>query len=503
MSVLKIGLIYIRQSRHKDSERTVSPEVQEGACRALPAIRGCDRVEVYVDLDKSGKSIAKRPDFQRFLDRIVTDPPAVIAVYDQSRSFRNTTEALDFYALMERMPLVTVVFHLGHFERSPVGEFSYTALAAAHTMERKMTGAKISEAKRYAAGKGEMVGAVPAGYRWEGTGRERQLVIDDETAPVVRRIFDEYASGRYSTREIARRLNAEGVRLPRFTGGWRQDTVAQILGNVAYIGMTYVNRTRKEGDLIRGRWPELIDRDTWDTVQRMLDRYHRKGGRKPAGQERAYVFQGLLRCLKCGRRMHCHPMKDRAYYHCRGNDNSDPCKRLVREDRLLPWAEALMAALDGQRPDELADTVAERSGSGRSRRRSKDAVAQLDASLARLGKRFDWGHVDEETYKTEWARLQAQREELVGQAAERKRSPLPLGSLMEGWATGDPRNRRALLAVFFDEIDIVDQEIVSVVPKKEHAAEVVALLDRLDDQYCGCSPGGIRTRDLSLERAAS
>jgi hypothetical protein len=255
--------------------------------------------------------------------------------------------------------------------------------------------------------------------------------------------------------------------------------------------MTCVNRTCKEGELIRGRWPELIDRDTWDIVQRMLDRYHRKGGRKPAGQERAYV-QGLLRCLKCGRRMHCHPMKDRAYYHCRGNDNSDPCKRLVREDRLLPWAEGLMAALDRQRPDELADTVAERSGSGRSRPRSKDAVAQLDASLARLGKRFDWGHVDEETYKTEWARLKAQREELVGQAAERKRSPLPLGSLMEGWATGDPRTRRALLAVFFDEIDIVDQEIVSVVPRKEHAAEVVALLDRLDDQYCGCSPGGIR-----------
>jgi site-specific DNA recombinase len=244
MSEPRIGLIYIRQSRHKDSERTVSPEVQEAACRALPAIQRCDPVEVYVDLDKSGKSIAKRPDFQRFLDRIVTDPPTVIAVYDQSRSFRNTTEALDFYALMERMPHVTVALHLGHFERSLVGEFSYTALAAADTMERKMTGAKISEAKRYAAGKGEMVGAVPAGYRWEGTGRDRQLVIDEETAPVVRRIFDEYATGHYSTREIARRLNAEGVRLPRFTGGWRQDTVAQILGNVSYIGMSTAPRRR-------------------------------------------------------------------------------------------------------------------------------------------------------------------------------------------------------------------------------------------------------------------
>ncbi len=85
----------------------------------------------------------------------------------------------------------------------------------------------------------------------------------------------EYATGRYSTREIAHRLNAEGVRLPRFTRGWRQDTVAQILGNVSYIGMTYVNRTRREGELIRGQWPELIDAITWATVRRMLDRHHR------------------------------------------------------------------------------------------------------------------------------------------------------------------------------------------------------------------------------------
>jgi hypothetical protein len=32
------NLIYVRQSRHKEGERTVSPEVQEQQCRALPAV---------------------------------------------------------------------------------------------------------------------------------------------------------------------------------------------------------------------------------------------------------------------------------------------------------------------------------------------------------------------------------------------------------------------------------------------------------------------------------
>ena len=122
---------------------------------------------------------------------------------------------------MERLPDIPVVFHIGHFERSPAGEFTWTTMAAAHTMERKMTGAKISAARRYAAGRGEMVGAVPAGYKWEGTGRDRKLAIDDAVASLVRRVFEEYATGKYSTRDIARRLNAEGAVLPRFTGGWR------------------------------------------------------------------------------------------------------------------------------------------------------------------------------------------------------------------------------------------------------------------------------------------
>src|SRR6266700_5200083 len=109
---MRRGRIYVRQSVHKKAPKdqhkaariTVSPEVQEEKCRELPEIKGCDVVEVIRDLDKSGAKVASRPGFQAILNGIQTDPPDVIAVYDQSRTFRNTTEALAFYALMERLP---------------------------------------------------------------------------------------------------------------------------------------------------------------------------------------------------------------------------------------------------------------------------------------------------------------------------------------------------------------------------------------------------------------
>ncbi len=501
---MKVALIYVRQSRHKDYERTVSPEVQEANCRALPAVRECERVEVYRDLDRSGGSVKKRKDWIKFVQRIEELRPAVVAIDDQSRSFRNTTESLDFYALMERLPDITVVFNIGHFERSPAGEFTWTTMAAAHTMERKMTGAKFSAAKRYAAGRGEMVGAMPGGLRWEGEGRERQVVIDEKEAPIYKRLFELYATSKFSTRDVARRLNAEGVVPERFKGGWRADTVAQTLGNVAYIGKTYRNRTKREGPLIDASWPALIEQETWDKVQRIRQqRYGGGGGRKPTSELRAYEFQGLLRCVKCDRRMHCHPMGDRRYYHCRGNDRVDPCKRVVHEDGLLRWAEQLFTVLGAFRPAELRDAVAELQAAGQQVPRSPDSPRQVRARLERITDLYAMGHWDRDRYLAERARLEALLEELAAELQSTEAPLLPLGGLVEGWRTGDRQARHDLLAAFFDELDVLDGKIVAVVPRADRTAEVVSLLEKAYAQYCPGSPGGIRTRDLSLERAAS
>jgi hypothetical protein len=60
---------------------------------------------------------------------------------------------------------------------------------------------------------------------------------------------------------------------------------------------------------------------------------------------------------------------------------------------------------------------------------------------------------------------------------------------MDGWGTGDPRTRRGLLAAVFDELDVLDGQVVSAVPRSEYAAEVAALLDSVES-LTRCSPGG-------------
>jgi hypothetical protein len=71
--------------------------------------------------------------------------------------------------------------------------------------------------------------------------------------------------------------------------------------------------------------------------------------------------------------------------------------------------------------------VAER-GRQPERHQSPDALAQIDATLARLGKRFEWGHLDETAYLAEHARLTQQHDELQRAMEHPKPTAcLPLG----------------------------------------------------------------------------
>ena len=498
------AVVYVRQSRHKDYERTVSPDVQREACAALPAVKACNRVEVLQDLDVSGGKLEGRKAFLALLDLVRRSEVDVIAAYDQSRAFRNTRDALEFYGLLNEHPEVEVVFVQGRFDRSAVGGFTYTALAAAHELERRMTGEKIKASKRHQAAQGQMVGAVPAGYVRRKDGNALTVAIDEPSAAVVRRIFADYAAGDASTQDIAHRLNIECIRLPNFKTGWRRDTIAQILGNEAYVALSYSERRSKrgtrtdlrpQGDQLPAQWPALIDRAIWNAVQAKLARFHHKGGRREqaTGKERAYAFQGLLRCLNCGGPMHCHWMKDRAYYQCRG-ERATGC-RGIRDDYLRGWAHGLMEWIEDQAEIKVTFAQAPRC------EKPRLSLARIDQTIERLGQRFEWGDIDADTYRAKLADYRALRAEAVAELdrAQAAQAPRPWPSnLVDTWEQATPASKRGLLAHFFEAIDVDGGRVAGCKLRPIHAG-----LAEILEQYRRSSPGGIRTRDLSLERAAS
>ena len=113
--------------------------------------------------------------------------------------------------------------------------------------------AKIAE--RYRRGKlwrsraGDVISwKAPYGYRRLARSAEGppRLEVYEPEAAVVRRIFDDYVAGGHSTREITRRLNADGVATP--TGKravWGTSTIGRLLRNEAYIGQRLLQPHRE------------------------------------------------------------------------------------------------------------------------------------------------------------------------------------------------------------------------------------------------------------------
>jgi site-specific DNA recombinase len=134
----------------------------------------------------------------------------------------------------------------------PIAEFIRGQLALVAELERAMILERITagKAKKKALGR-HVHGRVPYGYR----SADGVLSVDEESAPIVRRIFEDARHGD-SPGRIARQLTAGGVASP---GGqvWSAKAVRRILTNPAYAGERYG---------VKRAHPAIVSRQTFNAA---------------------------------------------------------------------------------------------------------------------------------------------------------------------------------------------------------------------------------------------
>ncbi len=224
------------------------------------------------------------------------------------------------------------------------------------------------------------------------------LAPDDNTAPIVRRIYSEFLAGN-GLYIIAESLTADGIpspsgydrkRNPHRPGlAWSKSAIRVILTNPRYTGHQVWNRQRTDevlldvndvalGNTVIMRWnpkerwvvstdivhPPLIDIAVFEQVQRIL---HGRGSgpgqehKKPRSRH-PYVLKGLVYCALCERRMQGQRSNGEAYYRCRyaqeyalANKIDHPRNVYLRErDLVTPLDHALASAFT---PDRIEDTI--------------------------------------------------------------------------------------------------------------------------------------------------
>lgn len=199
-------------------------------------------------------------------------------------------------------------------------------------LHAKDSSKKVRAVKRMQAERGEILGGRPPyGYRKDASVR-KGIIPDEETAPVVQRIFSLCAGGK-GPNQIARILTQEQVLNPtntyyRRTGAehksldttspcrWTSSTVTGILDNRTYLGhmpglrtttLSYKNKKavyhdESEQILVKNTHEALITQEQWDLVQELRQRKKRT----PKQMEEPNLFSGLVFCADCGKPLVLH-----------------------------------------------------------------------------------------------------------------------------------------------------------------------------------------------------
>jgi hypothetical protein len=151
---------------------------------------------------------------------------------------------------------------------------------------------------------------------------EGNLIINEEEAKTVKRIFREFISGKGSV-QIAKGLTKDKVKTARDNTKWTSDSVLKILRNEKFCGhalcqksvtldpLTHKrvrNKNHKPQYFIRNNHPAIISEEDWNYVQKELDR-RRKMKHDPDGKyHQTYSgkapFSNMLYCGECGMPVH-------------------------------------------------------------------------------------------------------------------------------------------------------------------------------------------------------
>lgn len=327
--------IYCRLSN--DDERdgeSVSIENQKLLLQNYVRQMGWNEIDVYIDDGYTGTNF-NRPGVQRLIEDAKAKRINLILVKDLSRFGRNYIEIGQYTDyLFPYIGCRFVALNNGVDTESNNGSTDVMCfLNLFNEFYSRDTSKKVKAVKRACAENGKFMGTYPAyGYKRDNEDKHH-LVIDEDTAPIVRRIFSMRATGMGFT-GIAAQLNEEGIPSPgmlyyqrrgkadprRVNHKWAGETVKHLIRNEVYIGnmvqgktgtVSYKNKkliSKPEDEWIRveGTHEPIISRDVWDTVQGIDQKRVRKNA---ASDGIRSVFTGLVYCAECGFKMRNHTEK--------------------------------------------------------------------------------------------------------------------------------------------------------------------------------------------------
>ena len=245
-------------------------------------------VDIYADEGISGTNTKKREHFKRMIADCEAHKIDMVITKSISRFARNTQDCLENYRKLKNLG-ITVVFEKENISSADTtGELLLTILSSLAQDESR----NISENTKWGI-RSKFQKGIPHINTCKFMGFDKaedgRLVVNEEEAKLVRRIYREFLEG-FTCSAIAARLNAEGI--PGVSGEpkWLRVTIESMLKNEKYMGDSLLQKTytadfltkkqvKNDGEVtqyyVKDSHAGIISREDWNAVQQEFERIER------------------------------------------------------------------------------------------------------------------------------------------------------------------------------------------------------------------------------------
>ena len=371
--------LYIRLSVEDNKKRGCSVENQKLVLNDFLADKPDFVVyDTYIDNGATGTNF-HRPGFQQMLSDIEAGHIDCVIVKDLSRLGRNSIDTGYYIEQYFHTHNVRSIAVTDQFDTADPGSLHSGIMLPLKNMINEAyaldIGRKIKAQARQAMKDGDYIGArAPYGYRKDPDNCHK-LLIDEDTAPVVRQIF-EWAHGHVALNRIVRNLNEMGITAPSHykkstgeitspgligSGKWQTRTVMKILESEVYTGDLVQGKTKivdhqqvKAGEdnliIARRTHEPIISYELFTAVQEYRKQICEESRAVPKRPYTPNIFKGKVFCADGGRSLHRQRAErkkgpDVYWFHCLTNSRvaKDSCKGvMMQETELIATVTAIL-----------------------------------------------------------------------------------------------------------------------------------------------------------------
>ena len=321
--------LYARKSTDSEERQILSIEAQIAELRILAEKEGLSIIREFTEAMTA--KVPGRPIFNEMISRIEKGEAQGIIAWHPDRLARNSVDGGRVIYLLDTGHIKFLKFPTFWFENTPQGKFMMNIAFGQSKYYVDNLSENIRRGQRQKIRRGEFPGLAPLGYLNDPI--SRKIVVDPIRAPLIKKLFEEYATGKFTVEDMKRAASEWGL-MSRPGKNLFHSMIYRILTKPFYYGLGYYS-----GESFQGSHEPLITKELFDKVQKELVRAAVPHKHK----KHLFSFLGLAVCSTCGGAITAERQKGHHYYRCTKKMKVKCTEPYVREEKLAEQIKAAIA----------------------------------------------------------------------------------------------------------------------------------------------------------------